>query len=133
MVFEFLDIVNIDYDGVVIQLKVTLIALTMHVTKNYRILEKYPHFHVDRMSLYNGYFAQGYGLDPSGLFLYLLGILPKEAILELEKYGNVIGSAFGEIDEEQFSLYGEIDDFIEHLRIAENAERLKEGQSTSKD
>jgi hypothetical protein len=28
---------------------------------------------------------------------------------------------------------GEIDDFIENLRIAENAERLKEGQTNTKD
>jgi hypothetical protein len=28
---------------------------------------------------------------------------------------------------------GQIDDFIENLRIAENAERLREGQSNSRD
>jgi peptide chain release factor 1 len=33
----------------------------------------------------------------------------------------------------QSVMDGEIDDFIQNLRIAENAERLKEGQSSSGD
>jgi len=44
-----------------------------------RFISRDPLGYVDGMSLYNGYFAEGFGLDPSGLENVIMQITPKDA------------------------------------------------------